>query len=688
MNRLLLPPLPTERKPLSPFQPKPSKPKVTRTHTSKRYYVAKEFLTTEENYVSILERLLQCYKIPLEDVFTVRQDRFVFGIIPSLIETHKRLLVSMKDVIANWSDESFLGPILEKWSQELQIYVNYATQLGEIQSMVYQLYSENQKFVDIVESCSTGEVYVGFRGFTALLITPIQRLMRYVILTQSLLKATQEDHFDHLSTASALEKFSVMVDHINQAKRVADHEFQAKQLERNLTGNLDLLKASIMESGEGHNFIQNPKLTLIYCDQCQKIILKDVFECTRCNALIHKQCQKSLEWPCGDLRRPKLISENQCLLGDWNDIGYRMLKSTVGSEFSDLLRQSYVPSSLFVFSDCLLITRKTKDDKHEAVAMVRWYSNRAQAWTEIQIVRAIEKDKKVVLVKITPGNSRKDFHDFHFEDTNAGEEFAKIVTEAIETKKKQMEELQMTPRISRTSTVSSTTFPGITQKSFYEFSILETVPVSCGVSKGGFYTAYVVNVLRYDGKAFDILKRYNQFYDLHSKLVKHYGSGMVENSCRLPKKHLFNTDPMLIQKRCAKLTRFLNDMNQLPEIWSIPCTKRFIETGVEDDEEDQDHLAPRIFRHFSTHKTRLSKDWKDEKEREKEEQLVGLQEAQPIIPTLETVQSEFDFEGQSSQELSFKKGEKISILSKEHGQWWYASKDGKTGYVPSTYFSK
>ena len=51
--------------------------------------------------------------------------------------------------------------------------------------------------------------------------------------------------------------------------------------------------------------------------------------------------------------------------------------------------------------------------------------------------------------------------------------------------------------------------------------------------------------------------------------------------------------------------------------------------------------------------------------------------------------ADFDFEAAGEDELSFSKGDVLNIIdnSDELNGWWKAEKDGKTGLVPSQYFT-
>jgi len=386
--------------------------------------------------------------------------------------------------------------------------------------------------------------------------------------------------------------------------------------------------------------------------------------------------------------RPKLFNDNRTLLADWEEVSFRVFKvAGVGAEFLEQTRQPYSPSSLYCFSDGLFITRKlNKGEKYEAVAMVRWYSHTTTKWTEVemQVVPAKDEgDKKICNVKIIPAN-RKDIYDFRFEEVGMTESFCKTLRAAIETKKKQAQLPSSPPDTPKSpSAKGKPIFPSArSAQSYYQFNILESIPVSSGKAKGGFYTAYAIHVTRFDGKKFDVLKRYNQFYDLHSKLSKHYGREL-DGVCKMPKKHLFNTDPVFIQKRCEKLTRFLNDMNQLTDVWSLPFVKRFFETGVEDDDDTEDTRS-RLFRHFpipSSPRDAKESSLKDQGRRDEEQIAEGA--VRLVMPPLGTVKAISDYTATTERELSFKVGDVMTLLSQENENWWFARKDGTFGFIPS-----
>ncbi len=59
-------------------------------------------------------------------------------------------------------------------------------------------------------------------------------------------------------------------------------------------------------------------------------------------------------------------------------------------------------------------------------------------------------------------------------------------------------------------------------------------------------------------------------------------------------------------------------------------------------------------------------------------------------PGLTIYVGKYDYESRTDDDLSFKKGDLMHIISTDEGDWWFAkSKDtGKEGYIPSNYVAE
>ena len=64
--------------------------------------------------------------------------------------------------------------------------------------------------------------------------------------------------------------------------------------------------------------------------------------------------------------------------------------------------------------------------------------------------------------------------------------------------------------------------------------------------------------------------------------------------------------------------------------------------------------------------------------------------APPPPPTYPVYVGKYDYDSRTDDDLSFKKGDLMYIISTDEGDWWFAqSKDtGKEGYIPSNYVAE
>ena len=62
----------------------------------------------------------------------------------------------------------------------------------------------------------------------------------------------------------------------------------------------------------------------------------------------------------------------------------------------------------------------------------------------------------------------------------------------------------------------------------------------------------------------------------------------------------------------------------------------------------------------------------------------------PKEPSYPVYVGKYDYDSRTDDDLSFKKGDLMYIISTDEGDWWFArSKDtGKEGYIPSNYVAE
>ena len=52
------------------------------------------------------------------------------------------------------------------------------------------------------------------------------------------------------------------------------------------------------------------------------------------------------------------------------------------------------------------------------------------------------------------------------------------------------------------------------------------------------------------------------------------------------------------------------------------------------------------------------------------------------------MRAKYDFVGETSKDLSFKKNDLVRLIDKKKTGWWLAEVDGRIGFVPSNYLEE
>ena len=100
--------------------------------------------------------------------------------------------------------------------------------------MLHELKRDNEKFSEFLKSAQQGERFGG-AYITTYLIMPIQRLPRYVMLIQTLLKHTGSSHKDHGLLKKALKKVKEHTDFVNEACIKAENQHHMMDISRRMS---------------------------------------------------------------------------------------------------------------------------------------------------------------------------------------------------------------------------------------------------------------------------------------------------------------------------------------------------------------------------------------------------------------------------------------------------------------------
>lgn len=182
-----------------------------------------EVLTTERTYLEQLSQLVSCYEDPLvaAGVLGPMDKRIVFINVRVLLQIHQELLESLKAKMEseNSPGQNFaLGAALLSISPLLTFYKDYVNKYHDGGEHLRRL-NENKKFAQVLAKCKHANSSGGLNSLENLLVVPVQRIPRYVLLLREVLRFTPESHPDFPACTQALEKLERVGQLINDARR-------------------------------------------------------------------------------------------------------------------------------------------------------------------------------------------------------------------------------------------------------------------------------------------------------------------------------------------------------------------------------------------------------------------------------------------------------------------------------------
>jgi hypothetical protein len=206
-----------------------------------------EFISTEENYTTSLNLLLNTFVIPLK----IQAHESSFGVTP---EQLRGLLSNLENVVAFHSafsqrikgDVSLTQVILESPIEEmyLEYMTNYQGMIAMLDTLRKQkkFQSFQEAMVEDMNKTSKGTAL----DLVSYLIMPVQRVPRYVLLLKELIKSTDPTHPEFAALADCLLKMEVAASMCNEGMRRRENEIQLEELQNRIGPDVELLGRTLI----------------------------------------------------------------------------------------------------------------------------------------------------------------------------------------------------------------------------------------------------------------------------------------------------------------------------------------------------------------------------------------------------------------------------------------------------------
>jgi nitrogen fixation-related uncharacterized protein len=199
-----------------------------------RRKVARELLETEKSYVEKLNTLVDVFEQPMKHSLTVTADQrnHIFSNVESLRNFNVMLLQDLENIVANWSDNSELGGVFLRVADFFKLYITYINNYTHSIETVNTC-KQNTQFCTLLEACERNPRCSGL-DLPSLLIMPVQRIPRYILLLTEIYKNTLPSHVDYAKLGQALTKVKDVAVNINEAKRNAESHLRIYDISKHL----------------------------------------------------------------------------------------------------------------------------------------------------------------------------------------------------------------------------------------------------------------------------------------------------------------------------------------------------------------------------------------------------------------------------------------------------------------------
>jgi hypothetical protein len=218
----------------------------------KKHFVAQEMIDTEKKYVESLKRIVVNYYRPLKSACNTPRQILDRSEIKDIFSNIEQLLLLNVELLADLEKEGPDGDIggvfmrIAPFLKMYHVYLDQAEDAGKAvrrrvmrdASMValkatsgnkFDLMSSKQKKISFRAFCKRMTLETG-EQLQSLLIKPVQRIPRYRMLLESLLKYTPEKSSDYSRLKKALDSILVTASHVNQSIRDKQEKLEIMQL--------------------------------------------------------------------------------------------------------------------------------------------------------------------------------------------------------------------------------------------------------------------------------------------------------------------------------------------------------------------------------------------------------------------------------------------------------------------------
>ncbi|KAN0012429.1 hypothetical protein ACTFIU_007730 [Dictyostelium citrinum] len=189
---------------------------------NRRHRIVKEILSTEQTYCNSLATKIEVFILPLRSKSIISNDDLstIFSNSEVIHQFNTGFLALLEEKINDWSINQSIGEVFNYMENSIQCYSTYVNNYNNSIKVLEDCKRDNEKFVEFLAD-QREKASIELPGY---LIMPIQRMPRYVMLLEDLLKHTAPQHFDYEPIDNAVKSLKKITVQLNERKRESENK--------------------------------------------------------------------------------------------------------------------------------------------------------------------------------------------------------------------------------------------------------------------------------------------------------------------------------------------------------------------------------------------------------------------------------------------------------------------------------
>jgi len=183
-----------------------------------RDWIIKEIVDTEWKYITNLKAIIDHFKTPLsQGLLSPLEIRKIFLNIEDLYATHLDFHEKLKLTMEQRFETRKISVPFKVKKDKFSHYAEYLLGIDDAEALLDKVLSSNDRVADVIDAGVEKATEHKFK-LIELIKLPMQRILRYPLIVERLMKASGKDHTDYRELTTVLDDLVDLNQYINQTK--------------------------------------------------------------------------------------------------------------------------------------------------------------------------------------------------------------------------------------------------------------------------------------------------------------------------------------------------------------------------------------------------------------------------------------------------------------------------------------